>query len=335
MASSTRVIARLDVKGPNLIKGIQFDGYRVLGSPEQMAKKYYQEGIDELFFQDSVASLYQRNSLLETIKRTAQDVFIPMTVAGGLRSIDDIRSVLRAGADKVAINTAAVARPELIREAAQEFGSQCIVASIEVYSHDDGFHEVWTDYGRQPTGIDAIEWSDQVEKLGAGEIFLTSINREGTGRGYQIDLTRIISERAKIPVVAAGGAGNSKHVIDVIKNGKADAVAIASVFHYHYAPTDLSSNDANKSLRLGAEVDTGNFDFIKFGYGNLRSIPVEPTSIREVKSALLKAGTPVRLDSGEIEQWRIEVYPLQSSTMNLAICSMFNTHLKKWVLVFK
>jgi len=239
MTDVVRVLARLDIKGPNLIKGIQFDGHRVLGTAEEFAEIYYREGADELIYQDAVASLYRRNSLLEVVRETARKIFIPLTVAGGIRSIEDIRSLLRAGADKVAINTAATENPKLLHDAARIFGSQCIVSSIEAYRKDDGRYQVWVDYGREVTGLDAIEWAKRVEDLGVGEILLTAIRNEGMGQGFDLELTERISTSVSVPVIACGGAGRPEDFAQVVKAGCADAVAAASVFHYKYARPKL------------------------------------------------------------------------------------------------
>ncbi len=291
-----RVIPRLDIKGPNLIKGIQFDGYRVLGTAEQFAERYYTEGADELIYQDAVASLYRRNSLLEIIRRTAEKIFIPLTVAGGIRSIEDIREILRAGADKVAINTAATENPRLLYDAVKTFGSQCIVSSIEAYRKDDGKYQVWIDYGREVTKLDAIEWARQVIELGVGEILLTSINREGMGTGYDVELVHKISSMAPVPVIACGGAGKKDDFSRVVKEGCADAVAAASVFHYYYViPVDkpfMSYSEAR--LRMGEHIDSGNIDFLNHGYGAQRAVTVESASIEDVKSNMLANGIAVR-----------------------------------------
>ncbi len=294
--SPTRLIARLDVKGPNLIKGIQFDGHRVVGVPEQFAEVYYREGIDEIIFQDTVASLYQRNSLYDIISRTAERVFIPITVAGGLRSVEDMRKCLRSGADKVAINTAAVTNPDILKEAVDIFGSQCIVASLEVYRYESGRCEIWTDYGRQETGIDAFEWAEKVVKLGVGEIMLTSINREGTGRGFDTDLIRKMSDAVNVPVIAIGGAGNAEDVVTAIKEGHADAVGVASILHYKYAKPigNLNMQFNEKRLRMGQHIDSGNAEFISWGYGGQNTIPVKPVTIGEIKNCMSNAGVNVR-----------------------------------------
>ena len=295
--SNIRIIPRLDIKGPNLIKGIQFDGHRVLGTAEEFAEIYYNEKADELIYQDTVASLYNRNSLLEIIKSTAEKIFIPLTVAGGIRSINDIRKILRAGADKVAINTAAIENPNLLYEAAKVFGSQCIVSSMEIYRKENGFCEVWVDYGREPTGINALEWAKKVEDLGCGEILLTSINRDGMGAGYDIETISSISTSVSIPVIACGGAGKKEDFIDVVNSGFANAISAASIFHYNYAiPKKSHTMQFNKEeLRMGKNIDSGNIDFLCRGYGGQRSITVQPCSISEVKETLQNASIETRI----------------------------------------
>lgn len=230
--ASIRLIARLDIKGPNLIKGVHLEGLRVIGDPQEYARRYYEQGADELLYIDIVASLYGRNNLTEIVRRAAQDVFVPMTVGGGIRSIDDVKELLRAGADKVAINTAAVKRPELLREVARRFGSQCMVLSIEAKRIAAGGWEVLTDCGRERTGINAVEWAERGVELGCGEILVTSIDQEGTRRGFDVDLVYSIARVASVPVIASGGFGESQHLIDVAKRGGANAVAIADALHY-------------------------------------------------------------------------------------------------------
>ena len=212
---NVRVIPRLDIKGPNLVKGVHLEGLRVLGKPEDFAHYYYESGADELLYVDAVASLYGRNSLVEIIERTAREVFVPLTVGGGLRSIEDIRTVLRAGADKVAINTAAIHRPELIGEASQRFAPppSCVHPGIR---HADESYEAYTDYGRESTGVDAVEWAVRAAELGAGELLVTSIDREGTGKGFDLELTRRIARAVSVPVIACGGAGKVKDISDVM-----------------------------------------------------------------------------------------------------------------------
>lgn len=227
-----RVIARLDVKGPNLVKGIRLEGLRVMGDPGTFARRYYQDGIDEILYVDIVASLYGRNNILDVVRRTAEDVFVPLTVGGGLRSIDDVRDALRSGADKVAINTAAVARPELIREVAEAFGSQCVVVEIQTKKIGPDRWEAYTDNGRERTGLDALEWARRAEALGAGELLVTSVDREGTRKGIELEFLRRLTAAVAIPVIACGGAGAPEHAREAIVDGGADAVAVASILHY-------------------------------------------------------------------------------------------------------
>lgn len=233
--SKVRLIARLDVKGPNLIKGIQLEGLRVIGDPREHAQRYYEQGADELVYMDIVASLYLRNSLHDIVRRTAHDVFVPLTVGGGLRSVDDVREMLRAGADKVAINTAATARPQLITEVARRFGSQCMVLSIEAKRQGPSRWEVYTNNGRERTRLDVQEWAVRGVELGAGEILLTSVDREGTRTGFDCELVRAVADRVPVPVIASGGMGRVEHLVDVVRAGCADAVAMADILHYKRA----------------------------------------------------------------------------------------------------
>lgn len=246
MASNIRIISRLDIKGPNLIKGINFEGLRKLGDPNQFAKDYYEQGIDEIIYIDIVASLYERSSLLNIVRRTTQDVFIPITVGGGIRSVDDAREMLRAGADKVAINTAAVKRPELIKEISQKFGAQCMVLSIEAKRTAPGKWEVYYDNGREKSGIDVLEWVQRACDLGAGEILLTSVDMEGTGRGLDCELTSAVSRLVPIPVIASGGLGVVDDFVQVVQSGRADAVAIAAALHYKKLTVREIRNEALK-----------------------------------------------------------------------------------------
>ena len=251
-----RIIPRLEIKGPNLVKGIHFEGLRVLGKPEAFAKSYYQAGADELIYVDAVASLYGRNSLLDLVERTAKEIFVPLTVAGGLRTLDDIREVLLAGADKVAINTAAVANPDLISQAARKYGSSTIVVLIEFIHHGDGRYEAFTDFGRESSGLDAFDWAMRAVELGAGEILLTSIDRDGTGSGYDLDLTQRISQAVSVPVIAGGGCGMKEHVGDVIRDGSADAVSVASLLHYNMIKSFISDcNNVNTVTRCNISLN--------------------------------------------------------------------------------
>lgn len=233
----TRVIARLDIKAPNLVKGIHLEGLRVIGDPAEHALRYYEHGGDELLYIDIVASLYERNNLTDLVARTASEIFVPLTVGGGVRTLADFSSLLRAGADKIAINTGAVRRPELITEAARSFGSQCVVASIEAKRRPQAgpagepCWEAYTDNGREKTGLDVIEWAQRLVELGAGEVLLTSVDMEGTRRGFDLELVAALGPKLDVPVIACGGAGSIDHVAQAIRTG-ADAVAVASILHY-------------------------------------------------------------------------------------------------------
>lgn len=231
MKKIVRLIARLDIKGPHLIKGVHLEGLRVLGDPQDYARCYYEQGADELLYVDLVASLYGRSKLTEIVRRAAHDVFVPLTVAGGIRSVDDVTDLLRAGADKVAINTAGVHRPELITEVSRRFGSQAMVLSIEAKQQAPGKWEVYTDCGRERSGVDAVEWARRGVELGAGEILVTSIDREGTRKGFDIDLVRAVSDAVEVPVIASGGYGEPAHLSQVVSAGP-DAVAFADALHY-------------------------------------------------------------------------------------------------------
>ena len=228
-----RIIARIDVKNEHVIKGIHLEGLRKVGNPNEMAKKYYNEGIDEIIFMDAVAAYYDRNSLTEIINRACENVFVPITVGGGIRKIKDIQIALNAGADKIAINTQAVKDPSFLTRASEIFGSQCIVSSIDAKKISENKWEVYVDNGREPTGMDVVEWAKKVEILGTGEIMLTSIDKEGTKRGFDIELYNAISEVVTIPVICCGGAGKKEHIADVISNKGVDAVALASILHYN------------------------------------------------------------------------------------------------------
>lgn len=227
-----RIIPCLDVHNGRVVKGINFVNLRDAGDPVELAAYYDKEGADELVFLDISASSEQRNTMIEVVKNTAREVFIPFAVGGGIRNLDDIRNILKAGADKISINSAAITDPSLVEEGARRFGSQCIVVAIDARLKAPGQWEVYINGGRTPTGIDALEWAKKVEKLGAGEILLTSMDKDGTKDGYDIPLTRAISEMVAIPVIASGGAGNLEHLYEAVEKGKADAVLCASIFHY-------------------------------------------------------------------------------------------------------
>jgi len=226
-----RIIPCLDVKAGRVVKGVKFLELRDAGDPVEIAQLYDREGADELCFLDITASHEQRGILLDVVARTAEQVFMPLTVGGGINQVGDIRALLQAGADKTSINTGAVQRPEFVREAAEIFGSQCIVVAIDAKRVGDHW-EVFTHGGRNPTGIDACAWAERMERYGAGEILLTSMDRDGTKVGYDLALTRAISERVGIPVIASGGVGNLAHIYDGLTEGKASAALAASIFHF-------------------------------------------------------------------------------------------------------
>lgn len=233
MSKKIRLIARLDVKDENLVKGIQLEGLRKLGDPNAFARKYYEQGIDELLYIDIVASLYNRNNLSDIVRRTVDDVYIPVCVGGGLRSVEDVRAILSMGADKVAINTAAIKRPELISEVAAAFGSQCMVLSIQAKRSRNwaGGWEAYYDNGRAHSGYDVVEWAKRGVALGAGEILLTSVDCEGLQRGMDLELIEAVTRAVDVPVICGGGVGCCDDIVDAVHAG-ADAVACAAVLHY-------------------------------------------------------------------------------------------------------
>jgi imidazole glycerol-phosphate synthase subunit HisF len=278
-----RVIARLDIKGPNLVKGIHLEGLRVLGKPEDFARYYYEHGADELFYQDVVASLYERNSLHDIVSATARKSFIPLTVGGGIRTIEDIRAVLRAGADKVCINTAAIRNPAFIKEAARKFGSSTIVVAIEAIKQNDGRYLAFVDNGREHTGMEVLQWAQQATELGAGELVITSVDNEGTGNGYDVALTRMVSQGVPVPVIAHGGAGKPEHFAAAILEGRADALTVASVIHYDFI--------ANRQSDMLNRTE-GNISFLNSGRTHFGKI--NPNSLQEIKAAMQAAGIACR-----------------------------------------
>ncbi|MGB0449637.1 MAG: imidazole glycerol phosphate synthase subunit HisF [Porticoccaceae bacterium] len=235
MSLAKRIIPCLDVDKGRVVKGVQFVDIRDAGDPVEVARRYNEQGADEITFLDITASHEARDTTLHTVERMAGEVFIPLTVGGGVRELQDIRNLLNAGADKVAINSAAIHNPEFVREAAQRFGSQCIVVAIDAKQVEQGDQprwEIFTHGGRKPTGIDAIQWAEKMTDYGAGEILLTSMDRDGTKNGFDLELTSRISDAVNVPVIASGGVGNLQHLVDGIVEGKADAVLAASIFHF-------------------------------------------------------------------------------------------------------
>ncbi len=227
-----RLIARLDIKNNNLIKTINLEGLRVLGDPNRFAKKYYIEGADELIFMDLVASLYNRNNLHDIIKILSKFVFIPVTVGGGVRSVSDALNLFNSGADKIAINTGALKSPDLLNDLIKRFGSQAIVLSIEAKKKDNDFWEVYTESGRQETGVNVLDWVKKCDKIGVGEFLITSIDNEGTGKGFDVNLAKQVRGITNIPIILSGGFGKVKDIIDVFKKCEPDAVAFADAIHY-------------------------------------------------------------------------------------------------------
>jgi imidazole glycerol-phosphate synthase subunit HisF len=283
VAKNIRIIPRLDIKGQHLVKGIHLEGLRVLGNPETFARYYYEQGADELMYMDVVASLYERNSLQDIISRTAKEIFIPLTVGGGLRTIEDIRNVLKAGADKVSLNTAAIANPKIIKDASLKFGASTIVVAIEAIKQSNGEYLCYTDNGREYTGKNALEWAMEAESLGAGELVITSVDKEGTGSGFDFELVQQIAEKVSIPVIAHGGAGKLEDFENVVKNSKADAIAVASVLHYDFIQKHEQEIDTEKE---------GNTSFLKSGRSFTK---IQPLALPEIKKYLVNQGVPCRI----------------------------------------
>lgn len=240
-----RIIPCLDVHAGRVVKGVNFVNLRDAGDPVEIAAAYDTAGADELVFLDITASSDARNTVVDMVRRVAEKVFIPFTVGGGIRTVDDFKALLREGADKISVNSAAIMRPELISEAADKFGSQCVVVAIDAKRRPDGGWNIYKNGGRVDMGIDAVEWAMKADRLGAGEILLTSMDCDGTKNGYDLDLTRTIAENVSIPVIASGGAGTKEHFYDALTQGKADAVLAASLFHYK----ELEICDLKKYLR--------------------------------------------------------------------------------------
>lgn len=274
-----RIIPRIDVKNDWLVKGVHLEGLRAIGEPAEFARRYYEEGADEIIFMDVVASLYQRNTLLDLVSNVASNVYIPLTVGGGLRSVDDIAKVLAAGADKVAINTAAINNPDLISEAANRFGSSTLVIAVEVIRQPDGSYHCYNDNGREPTGREAVSWVKQAQELGAGEIMLTSVDREGTGEGFDMDIIAAVSDAARIPVIAHGGAGNVDHVVQLCQsNHDIRAICMASMLHYRMA-RELGQNQPVNATYSNA---------------GMKRARIQDITLTELKQKLAAQGVSVR-----------------------------------------
>lgn len=233
---NVRLIGRLDIKQNHVIKGVCLEGWRKVGNPDELAAKYYNAGVDEILYMDVVASLYGRNNLTDIVKRAAAVIFVPLCVGGGIRTVGDAEELLRAGADKIALNTAAIAHPQLISELASSFGSQAVVLSIEAKRTNVQRWEAYTDNGREKSGIDVVEWAKRASGLGAGELFVTSVDNDGTRRGMDVELIGHLTEVVDIPVIAGGGAGSISHVVEAVDAGGADAVALGSALHFDLFP---------------------------------------------------------------------------------------------------
>ncbi|NND66935.1 MAG: imidazole glycerol phosphate synthase subunit HisF [Halioglobus sp.] len=255
MALAKRIIPCLDVDNGRVVKGVNFVGIRDAGDPVEIAMRYNEQGADEVTFLDITASHEGRDTTVHTVEQIAEHVFIPLTVGGGIRTVDDIRTMLNAGADKVSINTAAIHNPELVRESAERFGSQCIVVAIDAKRVDDvdgqPRWEIFTHGGRKPTGINAVEWAVKMADLGAGEILLTSMDRDGTRNGFELGVTRAITDAVEIPVIASGGVGNLDHLVEGIIEGGADAVLAASIFHFgEYSVPEAKAYMAERGIEV-------------------------------------------------------------------------------------
>ena len=279
-----RIIPKLEIKGPNLVKGIQLEGLRVLGKPWEFAKFYFENGADELIYQDVVASLYGRSCLKYIIEKTAKEIFIPLTVGGGIRSIADIENILHSGADKVSINTMAVTSPSLIKESVKTFGSSTIVVSIEYLKVSDSSYYVFTDSGRENTRLDIMDWIKKIQDFGVGEVVLTSIERDGTGKGFDIELINKIKDNINIPLIINGGAGEFSDIEKIYNISGVDGVALGSILHYSFAIKQSYSDDHYNS--------EGNIDFVKT---NKKYNKFGDVDIRSIKNYLSKKGYECRI----------------------------------------
>lgn len=288
----TRIIPKLDIKGPNLVKGIHLEGLRVLGKPEDFARIYYEEGADELIYIDLVASLYGRSNLIEIVQRIANRIFIPLTVGGGVRTLEDMHLLLRAGADKIAVNTALFENIDLLEKGAQIYGSQCMVVYIEAKKNSLGIYECMHTNARENSGIKVLDWAKQVEAKGAGEIFLTFVDTEGTGRGTDGEFIKQLMTSVSIPIIVNGGFGRTAHMVEALENG-ADAVAAASMFHYHALDRIKDSSPREK------EGNTAYIEHKRSEHTRFLEEKIEPVGIQTVKNDIISAGGFCRMETRE------------------------------------
>ena len=287
-----RIISKLEFKGPNLIKGVNYDGLRSLGLTKDFANKYFQEGIDELIIQDIVASLYKREPSYNEIKKITKNNFLPITVAGGISNLEQIKKIFDIGADKIAINTSATINPKIIEKAAKKYGSQSVVTSIEVFSFEEEVNnkkirELWIKNGKEKTNLDLLEWVKKVQDLGSGEILINSIDKDGLCEGADLDLINEITELSKVPVIYSGGIKNAKEANYIFSKSKVDALCISTLFHYNYAKELKQKIFNEKKLVKNPSLDKGNYNFINIGYGGHKYFFGNPISIKEFKNKIL------------------------------------------------
>lgn len=277
MSLTFRIIPKLDIKSYNLVKGINLEGLRVLGSPEIYAEHYYKQGADEIFYQDVVASLYGRNNLTDIIKKTIKNIFIPLTVGGGIKNLQDIENILKSGADRVSINSAAIKNPKFVKEAVKKFGSSTIVISIEAIKQKNGEYNAFTHNGRENSKLNVLKWIKKIEDLGAGEIFITSVDRDGTGQGFDIFLANKVSKISTIPIIFHGGAGKMKDILKLINESKVNGVSLSSILHYDFL--------SKSTYRKTHSIKTGNVDYL-----SSKRLPsnIKENSIINIKKFLKK-----------------------------------------------
>lgn len=279
MTIPKRIISRIDIKNNTLVKGIHLEGLRVIGDPKEHARKYFLEGIDEIHYQDVVASLYNRNQLDEVIEKTVRDIFVPISVGGGIRSLEDIDKILKLGADKVVINSAAVRNPEFIKEASDKYGSSTIGIAIEAIKYNENEYKILIESGRENTDLNLLKWLETIQNCNAGEIIVTSIDKEGTKKGYDLNLCQIVKKNSDIPIIAHGGAGKILDIIELFNFSKVDAVSIATLLHYNYLNTDKKA------------INAGNYSYIN----NLeKKINPNLNFIKDLKITLRNNGINVR-----------------------------------------